>query len=189
MEVHNPTPLSNDFPQKVARVAATRWRMPGWAFRFNIAQLVQAGRIYACPIFIEEQKAYDRIGINVSVGDGLGGLCDLRIFAYAGGLPAAEILSAGTVSTNAPGAKEIVIAWNPVRGYYFLCARYDQAPTMHAINGDAVQKMPVDAYATSNTPGNFNNCVLETVGAYTDPAGVPSGETNWNLANVRLREA
>ena len=168
-----------------------RWVLPGWYFDALTGIAVAANRIYYTPIYVSESVSYDRIGINVTVGDGAGGLADLRIFEWDTGVPGDLILSAGTVSTNAAAAVEIIIAQSLGPGLYFLAIRCDNTPTISALSNIAAAGMlsaPVSGIATSNA-GNQNLALYDDA-AYADPAGVVDGALSYAYAGmVRLREA
>ena len=164
-----------------------RWTMPGWVSLLGANQLVSANRTYYTPIFVPESVSYDRIGIRVGVGDGVGGLADLRIFEWDAGVPGALVLSAGTVSTNAAAAVEIIIAQTLEPGLYFLAVRCDQAPQLVGISSQAAVA-PVSGIETTNAI-QLLNVVLYDDAAYADPAGPVDGVDDCQFAFPRLREA
>ncbi len=166
-----------------------RWTSPGWYWISVGTQAVTANRIYYMPIYVAETTTYIRIGINVTIGDGAGGLCDLRIFNFAGGIPTTEVLSAGTVNTNGAGLKEIVIAQALAPGYYFLASRFDQTPTCQNPDGPANRSITVPTSGLSLT-GNMNNqlIIMYDDAAYADPAGAVDGTLPFTHAFVTLRE-
>ncbi len=164
-----------------------RWTIPGLqSVGSNVITAVTANRIYYTLIYVPDDTTYDRIGIYVQTGDGAGGVADLRIFEEAAGIPGDLVLSAGTVSTNASGAKEIAIAEALVRGYYFLAVRCDNTPSLTARTGIG----PASDLATSNTQGIPSGVnVLYDDAAYADPAGAVDGVEQNSRCFVRLREA
>jgi len=166
-----------------------RWVAPGWCWQSGVNQLVTANRIYYMPIYVPESVSYDRIGFNCAVGDGAAGLADLRIFAWTAGVPGALVLSAGTVSTNAAAAKEIVIAQTLTQGLYFLAIMVDQAPQLSGIASGHLQGMPVSGSSLANAAGGINDFILYDDAAYADPAGAVDGSLNQPYAFMRLREA
>jgi len=174
--------------ERALKPALVRWTTPGWYAAGQVNQVIVAGTIYYLPIFIPERTLYDRIGINVGVGDGLGGLADLRIFTWRDGLPDILILSAGTVSTNGAGQQSIVIAEILDRGYYFLAVRGDQAPTLRSMNLDAAVRPPVPGLQIDQV-NPLDLCVLSVAGVYADPALAPTAALGVAYAFVRLREA
>jgi len=176
---------------KALKPAVVRWCVPGWFWEVGNNTVVVLGRIYFEPIFVDTQTTFDRIGINVTGGDGLGGLADLRIFNEALGLPTSLILSAGTVSTNAPGAQEIVINQTLPRGYYFLAVRVDQAPTIRGIAAAGVggKGTLVSGIALTNALTGFDLLIPSVDAAYADPAPAPTAVETCISAFVRLREA
>ncbi len=163
------------------------WTIPGWHASSGVNQAVAANRTYYQLIYVAEDTTYDRIGIYVGTGDGAGGAADLRIFDEAAGIPTDEVLSAGTVSTNGAGAKEIVIAETLVRGYYFLAARFDQAPTCSTGRGHGPVNGAIDTTNVQFIPSD--NEILYDDAAYADPAGAIDGMATANFCFVRLREA
>ena len=198
--------LEIQFDQAVADVMldqkppiAARWVIPGW-FTYNVGAdiAVTANRIYYTPIRVAATETYDRIGIDVGVGDGAGGLADLRIFEWtAGGVPGDLVLSCGTVSTNAAAVVEIDISATAVgvtglpRGYYFLAIRCDQAPQLLNIVPAAGQMgigMPVSGISTVNG-GAANLVIPYDDAAYADPAGAVDGVQTYGYCFVWLRES
>ncbi len=166
-----------------------RWVIPGWAWTSQLNTVVAANRIYYLPIYVPEDTNYDRIGINVQAGDGAGGAADLRIFEWDTGVPGDLILSAGTVSTNGAGAKEIVIAEALTRGWYFLAIRCDQAPTLYGSGIDRGVTAPVGGVAITNSTAGPNGTILYDDAAYADPAGAVDGVQTSIYTFVRLRES
>ena len=184
----NPAPFVNDY-ERALKPAMVRWVMPGWEVGGMENTVIVAGDIYYIPIFVPERTAYDRIAIYIFAGDGLGGLCELRLYNWAGGLPTTQVLAPGTVPTNLAGAQEIVIALTLERGYYFTALRGDQAPTLRGITPTGVGKCPSPGFIVTND-GNGQRYVGETVtGALADPALAPTGGISSDYAFVALREA
>ena len=178
---------------------AARWVIPGW-FTYTAGQnrAVTANRIYYTPIRISALETYDRIGINVGVGDGAGGLADLRIFEWtAGGVPGDLVLSCGTVSTNAAAAVEIDISATAVgttglsRGYYFLAIRCDDTPQIVNVvpaAGAHSVTAPVSGISTANG-GPADEVIPYDDAAYSDPAGAVDGILGYQFCFVWLRES
>lgn len=187
MTVNNPA-LVDDFPRDL-KTPVVRWVIPGWYWSGHVNQAAIAGRIYYQPIFVPEDTTYDRIGVYVSTGDAAGGTCDLRVFEWNAGLPGALVLSAGTVSTNADGAKEIAISQLLSRGFYFLATRFDQTPTMAAIGTTGIVSAPVGALAESNAVTAMAQITQYVAAAYADPAPAPTASATSAYCTVRLREA
>ncbi len=163
-----------------------RWVIPGWQGGTGVNQLITANRTYYTPIVVPLDTTYDRIGINVQAGDGAGGLADLRIFENLNGVPGDLVLSAGTVSTNGAGAKEIVIAEALTAGRYFLAIRCDQAPTISSGGGHGPASS-IDITNAQFIPSA--SLLLFDDAAYADPAGATDGVQTSNFNFVRLREA
>lgn len=170
----------------ILKPPVVRWVMPGWWSHGSSDGVVTAGRIYYAPIFVPKPTTYDRIGIYCRVGDGAGGLADLRIFEWDNGVPGALVLSAGTVNTNANGAKEIVIN-QELYGLYFLAVRVDQTPTLSGVAGTS--STFVSATAPTNAQGGPHYVVLYDDAAYADPAGAVDGGERMSFAIVKLRES
>jgi len=198
--------LETQFDEAVADVMldqkppiAARWVIPGW-FTWVAGQnrAVTANRIYYTPIRIAALETFDRIGINVGVGDGAGGLADLRIFEWtAGGVPGDLVLSCGTVSTNAAAAVEIDISATVVgttglsRGYYFLAVMCDNTPSLVDVlpaAGLLGMQMPVSGISTANG-GPANLVIPYDDAAYADPAGAVDGILSIHNCFVWLRES
>lgn len=179
---------TNDFPMS-SIVPGAAWTAPGWGWYQNSQTALQAGMIYAFPIFVAVETAYDRIGVYVQAGDAGGGEADLRIYNDGGGYPSSELLSAGVVSTNAAGAQEIVIAQTLPRGYYWLCLRGNNTPTVHCPNIASMSKAPVDAFSDTNSTGSFMYQGGYVNAVYADPH--PALTTRNEPAGffVRLRKA
>lgn len=173
-----------DYPNKL-KPAVARYVIPGWYAEDLTTAIVDAGRIYYIPIFVSETTTYIRIGIRV--GTGVVGTADLRIFAWNGGLPAALILSAGTVDTSVAAWVEIVINQQLTRGYYFLAMRCTGAPTLYGPLVVAAVTPPVPGFATTGVP-SVREVVLYVDAAYANPAPAPTGVVRAVYAFVILRE-
>ena len=174
-------------------VPVVRWVMPGWWVGTSVNQAMTANRTYYTPIYVPELTTYDRIGINVTVGDGGAGLCDLRVFHWTAGVPGALVLSCGTVSTNAAAAVEIdtsatVIGTTGLNGLYFLGARFDNTPTVVGAGATGTSP-PASASALTNLAAGISNIIPYDDAAYADPAGATDGLVLAAYAVVRLRES
>ena len=167
-----------------------RWKMPGWMGITASPTVVVAGDIYYQPIYVSVATTYIRIGIDVQLGDGAGGVCDLRIFTWNAGLPDALVLSAGNANTNAAGQQEIVIAQALAKGMHYLACRFTQAPTINGLLSTSMIMTPVDGINPVALPGRpLPNSVIPTVtAAYADPAQAPTGILGAQYAFITLRE-
>ncbi|MBA7662359.1 hypothetical protein ES703_70387 [subsurface metagenome] len=174
-----------DYPMKLKPPFA-RYVMPGWHAYQEMAALVAVGRIYFTPIFVTETTTYDRIAVNVDVA--LAGTADLRIFAWANGLPGALILSAGTVDTGTIGFKEITISHELTRGYYFLAVRCTAACELRGLYPFSLVTSPVPALRISQYI-NPSFIVLTANAAYSDPAPEITGIATVGCAFLILRES
>ena len=184
--ISNPPMVPAAFEQAL-KTATVRWVIPGWLFIGEANQLMVLGRIYYIPIFVPVRTIYDRIGVRVAIGDGIGGLANLRIYRWSGGLPATLVLDAGNVSTNAAGAQEIVISETLERGYYFLAVRCDQAPELRGPTG-AQTSAPISGLSLDQATAIILG--LPSVdGAMADPALAPTATEVIDRCVVRLREA
>lgn len=173
-----------DYPMKLKPNIA-RYVLPGWyADGAGLVNAV-AGRIYYIPIFVTETTTYIRICIAVSVG--AAGTADLRIFNWDNGLPGSLLLSAGAVDTTAAGFKEIVIAQQLTRGYYFLAIRCTATPKMYSPNPANSCAPPVPGIKTNEYP-NPDTVLPYVSAAYADPAPAPTGMRTIDYAFVFLRE-
>ncbi len=182
--------LAVDEIRRIMKPPVVRWVIPGWAWNQSASQVVAANRTYYVPIYVNGDTTYDRIGIYVAVGDGAGGVADLRIFEWDTGVPGDLVLSAGTVNTNAGGAKEIDIGPTALtRGYYFLAVRCDQAPQLSGAGLDRGVGAPVGGVMITNAQDGPQGVVLYDAAAYSDPAGAVDGVFGNTYAFVRLREA
>ena len=187
MDLNNPAPFVNDY-QRGLKPATIRWVMPGWNWTTQVQTAPVAGEILYEPIFVPERTTYDQIGLNVIIGDGVGGLCEIRIYEWAGGLPLSQIVDCGVLSTNAAGTQQLVINQTLERGYYFVASRFDQVPTLSA-PGSNVALAPVSGISLTNSQTNIGNCVLTAVAAMADPAPAPTAFRLATYAFIRLREA
>ena len=187
-QIYNP-PILVELYERALKLAVVRWVKPGWIWQSAFSQVVIAGVIHYEPIFVPERTTYDRIGVFVSVGDGVGGEADLRIFNFEGGVPTSLVLSAGAVSTNAMGAQEIVISQVLDRGYYFLACRCDQTPELRGITASGLSKTSVPGFGLANAISDFNEIVGLVTAIYADPAPAPTSSEVATHAFVRLREA
>jgi len=173
-----------DYPMKL-KPALTRYVLPGWyASAFTIFSPT-IGRIYYTPIFVTETTTFDRIAIYVNTFSA--GTADLRIFNWTAGLPSSLLLNAGSVDTGTTGAKEIVIAQQLTRGYYFLAVRLTAAPLLRSLDKDYAVAPPVPGLHTTAEP-RPDSIILYADAPYADPAPPPTAITNPNYASVFLRE-
>lgn len=177
-------PPAADYPMKL-KPALTRYVMPGW-YATNVSPVPQAaGRIFYIPIFVSETTTYTAIVINIETA--VAGTADLRIFAWANGVPGALILSAGTVNTGTTGAKEIVISRELTRGYYFLATRTSATPKFWGLSTTSPISPPVAGFRTNSWP--YSDLVVLSVDAeYADPAPAPTNGRGAICATVFLKE-
>ncbi|MBT9165349.1 MAG: hypothetical protein DDT23_01366 [candidate division WS2 bacterium] len=184
-------PARGDYPQKLRPAIpgwGGPWVRPGWFTSDSWDNMVHSGVIYYTPIFVEEATIYIRIGITVTTG--AVGTADLRIFNWRNGIPHSLILSAGTVSTETPGGKEIIISQRLDRGYYFLANRCTSTPILRGVDPTKGIKTPVSGMNWSlGDPGSERFIILTATAAYADPAPAPTGITTPIFANVLLRES
>jgi len=174
-----------DYPMKL-NPALVRWVIPGWYFHANANAAITANLIYYIPVFVSEPTTYIRIGCYVGVGSA--GTADLRIFAWSNGLPASLILSAGTVNTTGAGYKEIIIAQQLTRGYYFLAIRCTATPQIRGIKPDTNPSAPcLPGFSLLGIPAG-DNLILTVSAAYADPAPAPTGSVGIGNCVVLLRE-
>jgi len=189
LTVRNPTPGQHPLDRLINAVA-NQWSLPGWSWGAMTNQAIVAGTIYYVPIYVSQPTDFDRIGVYVGVGDGAGGLLDCRIFEDGGRVPGSLLLSCGTLSTNANGAQEIVIAQTLGPGNYWLACRGDNTPSLQGFNTASMVKMPVTGLAASLSTVVFGEaCVCGVSAAYADPAPAPDTLFSAKFAFMRLREA
>jgi hypothetical protein len=143
--------------------------VPGWTIASRASWPATANRIRYIPIWVEEAITFNRIGVEVETG--AAGTCDLRIFKWLNGLPAALILSAGTVDTTAVGIKTIAISQFLGRGFYFLAYRCTAACSLYGPL-DNIWIAPVQGYGIAGFPSH-ELVVLYKDDVYTDPAAAP----------------
>lgn len=179
--------LAKDYPMKI-EPNVERWVIPGWVGTPANYGAVTADQIYYCPIFVEEDTTYIRIGCYI--GQLSAGEADLRIYAWENGLPGVLILSAGTVDTGAPGAKEIIISQLLTRGYYFLAIRCTGTPSITGVSFAEFGSSPFASFMTSNINTDAY-ITMAVIAAYADPAPAPDIWLPFGVtiaALVRLRE-
>lgn len=193
MVINNPNIGLLDFPDRSLPFPSTEvWELPGWSWRQGaVGQAAIAGRLVYIPIFVARNTTYDRIGLWVTAGDAAGGVCELRIYNWEDGIPTTQILAPGTVSTNAGGAKEIIISLYLARGSYCLATRCDQTPGLAGINLGEEFTAPVRSMLNSVllTAGAWNNVLTFVTGVMADPATTPTAVTDPRFATVRLRRS
>ena len=182
------------FPQRPGQGGTAAWVVPGWHVAEITLRTVSLGDLYFSPIFVPEQTTFDRIAVGVNAGGGGGSKVRLGIYNWSDGAPAALVLDAGTVNVVGTGDKEIVIAQQLDRGYYFLAAVSNAAPQLFAPGGGSGLVTPVQALDTG-VSGDLDHVVLFTSGRSGDvdgglpaPAPAISGRADQTFANVRLRE-
>lgn len=173
-----------DYPMK-QKLDVVRYVIPGWYIAARTTVVMTANRIFFIPIFVEETTTYIRIGIEVTALSA--GSVDLRIFEWDAGLPGALVLSAGTVDPGTTGVKEIVIAQELTRGYYYLAARFDSTPACRCPDIANAIKTPVAGFETSLMT-ELTKVILVSDQAYADPATAPYTAYTASYAVVSLRE-
>lgn len=185
LDTYEAADLLPDYPMKL-KPNLTRWVLPGYANQVAISTFtVTANLIYYIPIFVEETTTYIRIGLYVSTESA--GNADLRIFAWDDGVPGALILSAGTVDTGSTGAKEITIAQELTRGYYFLAVRFTGTPIVKALDQDATSAVPVSGVGDV-LDLILDGLILTVSAAYADPAPAPTATGAKTKICLTLRE-
>ena len=147
--------------------SGSKFYIPGWYVEGLISDTVTANRIIYQPIYVHDDTTFNRIGIYVSTL--AAGLCDLRIFEMASGLPAAQILSAGTVNTGSTGWKEIAISQLLDRGWYYLASRFSAAPNCYLPDTGVAITPASQGYASAGGQGSRKTNVYYD-GDYADPA-------------------
>ncbi len=160
-------------PPKNIKPALVRWVVPGWYVGyFSDIIAATATRIYYIPIFVEEDTTYIRIGAYLVAASAGGSTADIRIFAWANGVPGALVLNCGTIPTDgAPGVLEIVIAQLLTRGYYFLAIRCSHTPTFR--NFDRAESAP-PVGGTYTGLGGLTQVIMTVDAAYADPGSAPT---------------
>lgn len=181
-----------DFPRKL-KLNVTRWVKPGYAWVSNLAADLVLGRMYYCPIFVDELTTYIRIGIYVDTAAAAGKKVRLGIYEWDDGVPGDLILDAGTVDVDTTGAKEIVIAQALLRGAYFLAAVTDGVPKVFVIQESNGWSCNI-GYFAAGVNNQVNQGVLYKAGedgqvaaGLTDPAAAPTAslEMAWHMVNLR----
>lgn len=78
------------------------------------------GQLRLAPFFVPVRRAFDRIGMDLSIAASAGGVLRMGIYAQGAGWPGALLLDAGTVDSTSTGPREIVIAQTLDPGFYWL---------------------------------------------------------------------
>lgn len=177
-------PAAADYPFKL-KPAITRYVLPGWYIGEKGTHIPVVGMIYYIPIFVTETTTYTRICMDVK--NEAAGTADLRIFNWNNGLPGSLVLSAGTVNTGTIGAKEIIIAQQLTRGYYFVAYRCTAAPTLHCAETSYALTVPIPGLVDSSAI-RISKIVLTVSAAYADPAPAPTGALDAWASAIYLKE-
>jgi hypothetical protein len=150
-----------DYPFPTNTNTSYLWSLPGWLFYSKATQATGSDVIYYCPIYLNRDMTFDRIGVEV-VSTSASGTEVVRMGIYEDddGKPGALILDAGTVSGTSTGIKEITL--NPVlsltKGRYWLagCAQSTTGwITFRVPSPTLIQKCPIDGKANSITNGTY----------------------------------
>lgn len=178
-----------DYPRKL-KPNLTRWVIPGWAAPSSDTQVPGSGVIYYVAIFVSELTTYDKIGVYVDVAGIAGSAAEMRVYAWNGGVPGAQVLNAGSVTTTTTGERSVDISLSLARGYYFLALRaggnaYLSCPSAFYMG---VQGPVAGLCTTGPLPGTTVN-ILKVTGTMTDPARAPTGVTDCSFIFCCLRES
>lgn len=130
-----------------------------------------AATLYGLPFLVSQSsRAYDRIAIEVTTLKALSHV-QLGIYADSGGAPGALVVDAGNVSSASTGGKEINIAQTLARGWYWLAAVSDDAPTLRGFSNLISQAF--FPWLGFSSGGNFTNhagvSVARPYGALPNP--------------------
>lgn len=152
-------------------------------------------RNWYVPIFIPRTKAYDRIGVEVTVA-GTTAALRLGIFLDDGaGRPGARLFDAGTVTPGAPGVSEITIAQTIPGGLVWGCVDQQGAAadaTLRATGGfvgSYVGANTADNLAQGNTVGWTTSAGNGDAGAFPASATLTGLGGNSTMPIIALRAA
>jgi len=181
------------YPRRLDDIGgAYPWVIPGWWVSNSAAIAIVVGRLYYTPIFVNERRIYDRIGVSVWIGGGAGTLARLGIYGWSDGLPGALILDAGTVPTIAMGAQSININQTLERGHYFLALVGDATPQLFSPSTTTCVP-PVQGMSAILSPSvgevilYLDGRVADVAGGLADPAPAPTAASDVTDAHVVLR--
>ncbi|MFC1936022.1 hypothetical protein ACFLX9_04665, partial [Chloroflexota bacterium] len=133
------------FP-KLKLPGVPRYVLPGWENEDFDTVTVTSGQMVYTPILVSETTTYTRIFIK-TVNPSVAGLCRLGVYRFQDGAPGSLVLDAGTVATDPPGVKEIVIALLLQPGYYFLARVCDAAAKFQGVRDKDPLTYPLSAFS------------------------------------------
>lgn len=152
-------------------------------------------RNWYVPIFIPRARAYDRIGIEVTVA---GTTAALRFGIFlddAAGRPGARLFDAGTVTPGAPGVSEITIAQTIPAGIVWGCIVQQGAAADSTVRatGSFIGLYPgasaADGYGQGNTVGWTTSAGNGDAGAFPSTATLTGLLSTGTAPAIALRAA
>lgn len=140
-------------------------------------------RLFARPFLVVARRAFDRIGVNITVAAGASGVLRMGIYADGGGVPGALIVDAGTVSATATGTVEITIAQTLDPGLYWLALVEQGSATGGTVTAYSAAAIPTSAWSqvatTPPTSLGFTHPYKASVsGALPNPFGALTSATS-----------
>ena len=181
------------FFAKLKLPGVPRYVLPGWENEAFDTVTVTAGERSYTPILVSETTTYTRIWIR-SLGPPVVGLCRLGVYRFRDGAPGALVLDAGSVATDPPGVKEIVISLQLQPGYYFLARVIDAAANLRCIKRLDPYGYPLSTFAQSQNLQHHRTLlavagqVAQVAGGLADPATTPTDTQDTEQSCVALRE-
>ena len=182
------------FFAKLKLPGVPRYVLPGWENEAFDTVTVTPGELVYTPILVSETTTYTRIWIR-TVGPSVAGLCRLGVYRFTDGAPGALVLDAGTVATDPPGVKEIVIALQLQPGYYFLARVCDAAANLRCVKRLEPFGYPLSTFSQAQDLQHHRTLLAvagqsaQVAGGLADPATAPDDTQDTEQSCVALRES
>ena len=116
------------------------WATPGWSFDSRTNTLPSVARQYYTPVYVDERRQFDRIGVQVATAAAASSVARMGIYraraSTRGITPGTLILDAGTVLVDVTGLRELTIdvVLAPFQ-HFFLVFVSDGSPTIRGPSG------------------------------------------------------
>lgn len=152
-----------------------------------------ANRLHATPFFVRKTMTFDRIGISVTTGTGVGtDRARLGIYRDNNGVPGTRVLDAGEVDVSAIANVEITISQQLTPGWYWVTIVSNAAPTIKMMTATGNAILPImgwNSLGMSNKVSYLYTALAYTPGVTTlpDPFGAITQALALNIPMVAIR--
>lgn len=156
----------------------------------STAAAPSADRLIAYPIWITNTDTFDRIGINVTTGGGLGASCSIGIYEDDGGKPGNLVVDSGSLDVSTSGGKEVAISITLTGGkVYWLAFHQPNTSTSTRYFGYSYGGGRCLYYDNLTDTSIHRAAIYRTLtytGSLPNPFGTVSG-LDVTFPNIRLR--